>query len=82
MQLLIERMVGQNFGLQVEEEDSVESLKMKIYRLLSIDQDQQRFVYQGELLLDDKSISDYNIQEGRVIHMLIWSSGSAAWREI
>ena len=37
----------QNFGLKVEDEDSVESLKMKIYRLLSIDLDQQRLVYQG-----------------------------------
>ena len=82
MQISIERMVGQNFGLQVEEEDSVESVKMKIYRLLSIDPDQQRLVYQGQLLLEDKAISDYNIQEGSVIHLSIWSTGSAAWREI
>ena len=82
MQISIERMVGQNFGLTVEEEDSVESLKMKIYRLLSIDPDQQRLVYQGQLLLEDKAISDYNIQEGSVIHLSIWSTGSAAWREI
>ena len=82
MQISIERMVGQNFQLDVEEEDSVESIKMKIYNILSIDPDQQRLVYQGQLMVEDKTISDYNIQEGSVIHLSIWSTGSAAWREI
>ena len=82
MQISIERMVGQNFQLDVEEEDSVESIKMKIYSILSIDPDQQSFVYQGQLMVEDKVISDYNIQEGSVIHLSIWSTGSAAWREI
>ena len=82
MQISIERMVGQNFQLDVEEEDSMESIKMKIYNILSIDPDQQSFVYQGQLMVEDKVISDYNIQEGSVIHLSIWSTGSAAWREI
>ena len=69
MQISIERMVGQNFQLDVEEEDSVESIKMKIYNILSIDPDQQRLVYQGQLMVEDKVISDYNIQEGSVIHL-------------
>ena len=41
MQIYIERMVGENFHLDVEEENSVESIKMKIYNILSIDPDQQ-----------------------------------------
>ena len=82
MQISIERMVGENFHLDVEEENSVESIKMKIYNILSIDPDQQRLVYQGQLMVEDKTISDYNIQEGSVIHLSIWSTGSAAWREI
>ena len=82
MQISIERMVGQNFQLDVEEKDSVESIKMKIYNILSIDPDQQRLVYQGQLMVEDKVISDYNFQEGSVIHLSIWSTGSAAWREI
>jgi ubiquitin-like protein Nedd8 len=82
MQIFVERMVGPNFQLQVEEDESIEDLKMKIYRILSIVPDQQRLVYQGEHMLEDKTISDYNIQEGSVIHLSIWSTGSAAWREI
>ena len=54
-------MVGQNFQLAVEEEDSVESIKMKIFNILSIDPDQQRLAYQGQLMVEDKTISDYNI---------------------
>ena len=81
MQISIERMVGQNFQLDVEEEYSVESIKMKIYIILSIDPDQQSFVYQGKLMVEDKVISDYNIKEGSLIHLSLWSSSSAVWRE-
>ena len=61
MQISIEQMVGQNFQVEVEQEDSVESLKMKIYMIISIDPDQQRLIYQGQLMVQDKTISYYNI---------------------
>ena len=79
MQISIARMVGPNFHLEVEEEDSIESVKMKIDKILSIDPDQQRLVYQGQLMLEDNTISEYNIQEGSVINLSIWEG---AWKEI
>ena len=84
MHVSIERMVGQNFQVEVEQDDSVESLKMKIYRITWIDPEQQRLIFQGQLVdfEDNKTLSDYNIQDGCVIHLSIWSTGSGAWREI
>ena len=75
-------MAGANFQLEVEQGDSVESIKIQIYRIISIEPDFQRLVYNGQLMLEDKVISDYNIQEGDVIHLSIWSTGSGAYREI
>ena len=81
MQITIERMIAFNFQIEVEEEETIESIKMKIYIVVSIPPDQQRLVYQGEDMVD-KTISDYNIQMGSIIHLSIWSSEYGAWREI
>ena len=82
MQISVKRMFGPTFQLEVEQEDSVESIKTKINRMLSIDPDQQRLIYQGQIMLEGKALSNHNIQEGSVIHLSIWSTGSGATREI
>lgn len=82
IKVTIERMVGENFELEVEEFDSVASLKQKIYEVLSIDPNQQRLMYEGQLMLEEKALAFYNIHEGSIIRLSIWSSESAAFREI
>ena len=86
MQIYIERMEYHGvpsicFQVEVEPEDSVESLTIKIYRIISINPDRQRLIYQGQLMAEDKTISYYNIQEGNLIHLSIWSTRSGAWRK-
>ena len=83
MQIIIERKVGSNLQMVVGEENIIGSIKMRIYRMLGIAPSHQRLMFQGEeLMQEDKTISDYNIKDGSIIHLSIWSSGSAAWREI
>ena len=67
--------------VEVEQEESVYNLKMKIYWIISIDPEQQRLIYQGQEV-EEGTISQFNIQEGSVIHLSIWSTGSGASREI
>ena len=87
MQIYIERMEYHDvpsilFQVEVEPEDSVESLKIEIYRIISINPDRQRLIYQGQFMAGDKTISYYKIQEGSIIHLSIFSTSSGAWREI
>ena len=80
MQVSIERMFGQIFQVEVEQDDSVYNLKMQIYWITSIDPEQQRLIYQGQEV-EEGTISYYNIQEGNLIHLSIWSTRSGAWRK-
>ena len=80
MQISIQQMVGPTFQVEVEQEDTVGSLKMKIYGINNINPDQQRLIYHGQVMEEDETISNYNIQEGSVILLSIDSTGGGAWR--
>ncbi|KXN70914.1 hypothetical protein CONCODRAFT_78602 [Conidiobolus coronatus NRRL 28638] len=49
---------------------SIVELKEKIHDLLSLSVDQQRLVFKGKPLMDSKTVKDYNITPGSVIHLL------------
>ena len=80
MQITIQQMVGHTFQVEVEQEDTVESLKMKIYNIVSIKPEQQRLIYQGQLMEEFETISYYEIQEGSVIILSVDSTGGGHWR--
>ena len=82
MTVTIDRLVGEDFMLEVEEGDTVASVKQMIFALLNIEPNQQRLTYEGEMMMDDKTMAFYNIQEGSIIHLSIWSTESGALMEI
>ena len=81
MQITIERMIGENFQLEVEQEETVATLEMRICELTGIDPYDQRLIFQEQLLVEYETISFYNIQEGSVIYLSHWST-PGAWREV
>ena len=82
MTVTIDRLVGEDFMLEVEEGDTVASVKQMIFALLNIEPNQQRLTYEGEMMMDDKTMAFYNIQEGSIIHLSIWSIESGTLMEI
>ena len=82
MTVTIDRLVGEDFMLEVEEGDTVASVKQMIFALLNIEPNQQRLTYEGEMMMDDKTMAFYNIQEGSIIHLSIWSTESGTLMEI
>ena len=54
------------------------SVKQMIFGKLSIEPAQQKLTYQDQMLEDDKTMAFYNIKEGSIIHLSIWSS----WRVV
>ena len=82
MTVTIDRLVGEDFMLEVVEGDTVASVKQMIFALLNIEPNQQRLTYEGEMMMDDKTMAFYNIQEGSIIHLSIWSTESGALMEI
>jgi ubiquilin len=48
----------------------VSALKQLIYDRSSIPIERQRIIFQGRVLVDDKKISEYKIDDGHVLHMV------------
>ena len=58
---------GKVIHLVVEESDTIESVKNKIQDMEGIPSDQQRLIYAGRQLENDRTLSDYRISDGSLI---------------
>ncbi|XP_068670966.1 polyubiquitin-B-like [Montipora foliosa] len=63
MQILVDPDIGEKFYLEVGPSDSVEKVKTKILEKKGIPPDQQVLRFKGELLKDERTLSDYHIDK-------------------
>lgn len=71
MLLKIVSLVGDEKMVDVEPSDTVLALKEKLEEQEGIPPEQQRLVYQGKQLKDDRSIESYNLKGGAILHLVV-----------
>ena len=74
-QVFVRTLQGTSFPLSVSGDDTVLSVKRKIQNKENIPAMEQRLIYSGKQLDDERTLSDYKIENDATLHLLLRLKG-------
>jgi len=71
MDIQVKTITGKVITQQVSGDDTILKLKEELVEPSGATVDQQRLIFNGEQLKEEKKISDYNIKDGSTLHLVL-----------
>lgn len=70
MRLNVKMINSYTFPVDIHRKGSIGLLKQKIYEKINLVPSKQRLIFQGKVLLNDKLLNEYHLEENDVIHLI------------
>ena len=71
MQIFVKTLTGRTVSLIVEEEESIKVVKEKLKEKEGVPVDEQRLIYGGQELKNDRTLKDYGIDREATLHFVL-----------
>ena len=71
MQIFAKTLTGKTIVLEVNHFDEIYTLKCKIFAKEYVPVHEQKLVFSGKVMDNDKTVTDYNIQPNSTINILL-----------
>ena len=71
MLIKVKTLTGKEIEINIEADDQVRRIKEKVEEKEGIPPAQQRLIFSGKQMVDEKSVESYRIQGGSVLHLVL-----------
>ncbi|KAI5453300.1 nedd8-conjugating enzyme UBE2F [Naganishia albida] len=77
MLLKVKTLTGKEVEISVEPTDTIVAAKQEVEKKAGIPPQQQRLIFAGKAMADDKKVSDFKLEGGSTIHLVLALRGGA-----